>query len=416
MVKKILKYTAFTFLGIIGILVLGYYSFFGVEYATGSSYVDYLKSNQETVKIGENFSFKTLDKDIPAYELILVGEIHGFKEPQSFDLSLFKHLHKKHGVRHYLAEMDIVQARLMNEYLNSKNDSLLYKALNKWAVIQGRNNKDYYAKYSALREFNQRQSGQNKFEFIGIDKIQDWRLLTSQLNNLIEKDNSIVPIEFDSKTVINEVKNRISKMLLSDSIYSNDIEFLANLERNITYVESKQNRDVVMFNNLEALKTNVDLKGKKLYGYLGLFHVMQYRVNGRHPFASMVRESDLDFADKILSINFLFVDSYNVVPSKKLPEFLRTGPVNTRMVISTDNLLFMYIWGIQDFKRSTPEFHKSLINMSAEPNPYGNTNRLNSNFQIFPVVDMFELNDPGKKYTHYSVFVRNSDWAEPFIK
>ena len=398
-----------------GLLLIGYYSFLGIEYATGGPYVEYLKANQETVKIGEAFSFETIDKDIPKHDLILVGEIHGFKEPQSFDLNLFKHLHKNHGVRHYLAELDVVQARLINKYLNSEDDSLLYKALNKWVVVQGRNNKDYYNKYKAFKEFNQTQTEGNKFEFVGLDRIQDWRLLTSQLNELIEKDSSISPIEFDSETVVSKAKNRINQMLLLDSVYEEEISFLKSLARNIEYVESRQNRDEVMFNNLKDMKSSPSYKGEKLYGFLGLYHVLQYRVNGKHPFASLVRKSDLGLTDKILSINFLFVDSYNVMPSKTLPEFLRTGPNNTRMVISTDVLLFVYIWGIQDFKRTTPEFHKSLVNMSAEPSPYGNSQRLNYTFQILPVTDLFEMNDPGKPYVQYSVFVRNSDWAEPFI-
>jgi hypothetical protein len=34
-------------------------------------------------------------------------------------------------------------------------------------------------------------------------------------------------------------------------------------------------------------------------------------------------------------------------------------------------------------------------------------------YQIFPVTDLMEMNDKGKPYVQYTVFVRNSDWAEP---
>ena len=110
------------------------------------------------------------------------------------------------------------------------------------------------------------------------------------------------------------------------------------------------------------------------------------------------------------------MESYMVLDIKMLPEQIRTGKVNSRIPLSSDNILFMYIYRIQDFKRTTPENNKSLVKLNAENNPYSETNRLTSTFKILPIIPDFKMTDKGKPYVQYTVFVRNSDWAEPYEK
>jgi hypothetical protein len=100
--------------------------------------------------------------------------------------------------------------------------------------------------------------------------------------------------------------------------------------------------------------------------------------------------SDLKLEDKVLSINFLLNDSYMVMPSNALPEFLRDSGKYTRMPLSADNMLVMYIYGIKDLKRMTRKRQKSLIKMNGIENPYANSNRLNTSFQILPVTDLLK--------------------------
>ena len=78
--------------------------------------------------------------------------------------------------------------------------------------------------------------------------------------------------------------------------------------------------------------------------------------------------------------------------------------------------LWEYVTGgkyIKDLKRMTPSKHKSLIKMNGKNNPYSGSARLNTTIQLLPVTELFEMNDEGKPYVQYTVFVRNSDWAEP---
>lgn len=409
MIKRVLKVGLKGIIGISVIIGMLYGGFHLWEYATGGDYIAYLKENSETIPLSESFDFKMLDNDINENSLILVGEIHGFEEPQKFDYELFTHLHANHNVKQYYAELDYVQALLLNQYMESGDENLLKDALKKWAVIQGRNNKDYNDKYRKFHQYYKQLSEQDKFKFVGIDKLQDVHLTLNYLNSLSES----AKVEIKETLDLDDVLSQIGQL---NSIYSSSSDTLFNLtqiKNNLIHYAEKTNREKVMFENFHALYRQMNNNEEKAYGYFGLFHVFQYQVNGKQPLASQIRMSDLGLENKILSMNFLMVDSYMIMPSNQLPEFMRDSGEYTKMPISSDVMLFMYIYGIKDFKRMTPENHKSLVKMNAENNPYATTGRLNKTIQLLPVAEKFEMNEKGKPYVQYTLFVRNSDWAEP---
>jgi hypothetical protein len=293
--------------------------------------------------------------------------------------------------------------------METGDEGFLRDALQNWAVVQGRNNKDYYDKYRKFRNYHTGLDDKDKFIFVGIDKIQDMELTARFLHRL----------EINSTDTLSgsiEMEDVLHKLASLEEVYkeSPDTAFLlSHLKANLDYVETKKNREHVMFENFHGLYTKWNHVDKRAYGYFGLYHVFQYSINGRQPFAAQVRASDLGLENSILSINFLMVDSYMVMPSAQIPEFMRDSGAYSRMPISSDVMLFMYIYGIKDFKRMTPENHKSFIKMNAENSPYGATSRMNKTIQLLPVVDKMEFSEPGKPYIQYTVFVRNSDWAEP---
>jgi len=409
MIKRILKMVLKGIIGISLIIGILYGGFHLWEYSTGGKYVDYLKENSETVSLSESFSFKMLDNDIKENRLIMVGEIHGFEEPQKFDYELFTHLHKNHNIKQYYAELDYVQALLLNQYLESGDENLLKDVLRKWAVPQGRNNKDYNDKYRKFHQYYNQLSKQDKFKFIGVDKLQDVHLTLNYLNSL----NESTQVEINETLDLDAILSQIGQL---DSIYSNSPDTLftlTHIKNNLKHYTENTNREKVMFENFYTLYKQTDDGISRAYGYFGLFHVFQYQVNGKQPLASQIRASDLGLENKMLSMNFLMVDSYMIMPSNQLPEFIRDNGKYTKMPISSDEMLFMYIYGIKDFKRMTPENHKSLVKMNAENSPYATSNRLNKTIQLLPVAQKFEFNEKGKPYVQYTLFIRNSDWAEP---
>jgi hypothetical protein len=409
MIKKVLKWLLKILIGITFVGALLYGGFHLWEYATGGKYLSYLTENSQTIALDEPFSFDELGKDVAQNRFVLVGEIHGSKQPNNFDLALFKYLHQNHNINHYIAEVDFVQASLLNEFLSSGDNKLLNNALAKWAVVQGRNNKDYFDKYRGLHEYYKQLPENEKFEIIGVDRIQDAALLKKFLINLYPNNNAENIAAIESQSLVKTIEE------LSE-LYSNSPDtlfILSHLKFNIALLEEKEQRDEIMFQNFSRLYKEYQLEEAKFYGFMGLGHVFQYRVNGMHPFASKLRISELGFEGKMLTINIMLNDSYMVMPSNMLPSFMTDGGPYTKMAVSSDNMLLIYILGVKDFKRMTPEYHKSLIKMNTEDNPYANSSRLNKTIQILPVVEAMEMTDKGKPYFQYTVFIRNSDWAEP---
>ncbi|WP_159018061.1 hypothetical protein [Algibacter sp. L3A6] len=409
MIRKISK-GLFKILIVTSILIgLLYGGFHLWEYISGGKFVKYLSNNSETIPLNETFTYEKIGKDIEKKQLILVGEIHGFHEPTKFDIDFFKFLHKNHNVNHYIAELDFVQASLLNDFLITGDEKKLKEILKNWVVIQGRNNKDYFNKYLTLHRYYKKLPENHKFKIIGIDKIQDEGLLKKYLKELYPNITNNIKDTFENKSVYDLI-------IELETIHNDDPDILLTLsylKSNVQYIEDKVNREEVMFLNFSKLYKSYNLKEHKLYGYFGLAHVFQYRINGYHPLASKIRQSDLDLEDKIMSVNIMMNDSYMVMPSNLLPGFMSDEGPYTRMPISADNMLFMYIVGIKDFKRMTPKYQKSLIKMDGKNSPYSNSERMNRTIQLLPVTDTFEMTDKGKPYIQYTVFMRNSDWAEP---
>ena len=401
---------------VLGPLVLGifvYYMFLGIEYLSGKEFVKYLEDNSETKSLEEPFNFLIGEDDFENSKLILVGEIHGTNIPSQFDVEFFIHLYKNFNVRWYWAELDAIQAYYMNTFLENGDEQLLERILKNWVVAQGRNNLDYMNKYKELHRFYKQLPDEEKFKFIGIDKIQDWRLVTKLVNQLSSADNSLLQLEFSKESILSQLTERTSYLDSMELTDSSQFWLLKQIKDNISFYREKLPREEAMFENFRNNFSYYGLEKERSYGFFGLYHVFQYEVNGEKPLAALIRSSNLGLADKMISINFMMTDSKMVMKSNTLPRFLQDEGPYTKMGLSSDNIFVMYIYGIQDFKRMTPPNHKSLIKLNGKDSPYSNTMRLNKTIQLLPVTDVFKMTEEGKEYVQYTIFVRNSDWAEP---
>jgi hypothetical protein len=399
--KRFLAVTAV--LLVLPMLVFGVFQLW--EYSTGGDYVAYLEANAETVPLESTFNYQRIAGDLDQAKLILVGEIHGFDEPSAFDASFFKYLHAEHGVRHYFAEFDCLQAFLLNGYLETGDLETLNRVLNSWSVFQGRDNADYQAKFIALQQYYIGLPDSARFSFVGIDRIQDNNLVFDVLAAMTPQPGS-----YDKE------RNTLSDLveaILDNGATGDTLALALELSRNIDYIVEKVDREEIFFQNFVHHYTALNTETAKFYGFFGLSHVLQYQVNQQDQLAGKIRKSDLGLEGKIVSINFMMNDSYMVMPSNQLPSFLSDEGKYTRMPISADNPLLLYIVGIKDFKRMTPEFHKSLIKLNSEDSPYDGSSRMSTTIQLLPFGEKMNFNEKGKAYTQYTVFVRNSDWAEP---
>lgn len=136
MIKKLLKISFKFILVVLVLLAISYGGFHLWEYATGGKYVNFLSKNSETIPLEKSFSFERMEQDIANNHLILVGEIHGFHEPSVFDVDFFKYLHKNHNVNHYIAELDFVQAQLLNNFLYSGDEKVTKSCFKEFLKIE----------------------------------------------------------------------------------------------------------------------------------------------------------------------------------------------------------------------------------------------------------------------------------------
>ena len=412
---KILKIIFRGLLSIVVLSLIAYGIFRAREHFVGSDYISYLTKNSESVSLEDPFSFDIVTEDILNYSLILVGEIHGFEEPTKFDVEFFDHIHSGFNVNSYLLEMDHSQAYFMNKYNETGDTELLDKVLEKWVVNAGRNNHDYRERWINLRGVYTDQP----FTYYGNNNISDYDLLVEHINELaqeqiIELDNSI-----SDSLKLTQVKFTLETLLDTINLDSNSSDLFWNyrhLLKNVTYDLEDKNREETLTENLVDLYNHYKLKEEKVYGFYGIGHtLLDTFKSGYEPMASRVSKFDPWFKNEILSLNFIFCDSYMIMPSRALPGILQDQGEYTRMPVSYDNIWLSYMYGIEDLKNVTEERTKTIIKLDGENSPYFKSNRLFRMFKLLPIGQVINAQEGSSTtdYGQYVIFVRNSDWAEP---
>ncbi|MEL6536747.1 MAG: hypothetical protein AAFQ98_15115 [Bacteroidota bacterium] len=378
-----------------------------------AEFLHYLTDNTQTVDLGQPFDFSMVAEKLPNPGLILVGEIHGFAEPQRFDLEFFSFLRREEGVRHYLLEMDYSQAYFMNRYNETGNDSLLDRVLQRWVVSQGRNNATYRSKWQAFHSLY--QSGQH-FQYLGISNLADLDLLAEHLYVLDPDRTFPYPSESADSVKAQALQQEIGHRLL----HTGDTTVLSqyqHLKHSVACFLAKTPREEVLTANLRALYHQHHLKQHRIYAFVGLGHALLAPLqSGFQPMPFRLAQQDSWFQTHQFALNFLFVDSHMVVPSQGLPALIRQPGPYTRLPISYDNRWLSYLYGIQDLKQITPSHSRSLVHLRGTNSPYSKTQAL---FRMSQWLPMGQLIHAASGYTttvysHYLLFIRNSDWAHPY--
>jgi hypothetical protein len=409
--KKLVKRTGLTVLTVTALGFLCFCGFRASEHIEGNNYLTYLKKNTETVSLEQSFRFDLMQQDLTKHRLILVGEIHGFQEPNKFDLELFTHLITNHEVKTYLAEMDFCQAYYLNNYNRTGDSKLLKEILKEWEVTIGRDNKDYAEKWMNLRKVY--QDGY-EFKYIGNNNLSDIKLLGRWLHEKTGNREFLQSPQNDSLAVIqflNLAKQELGEITTDETIWEINHQ-IRNMERYL----NKAYREEVITENLLELYEHYGLYNQKVYGFYGLGHTMQSPIQeGFESMASRLKQQDSRFKDALLSINIVFTDSYMTVRSKGLPKFLRDQGPFTRMPVSYDNIWLNYLHGIEDLKRICLPYTKSLIKLDGTNSPYFNSRRLFRMSKILPIGQVLNAREDRSTtdYGQYLLFFRNSDWARP---
>ncbi len=269
---KVLKYSIISILTIILLFVL--YVFVSnkmfLEFNNQEN-IDYLTQNNVLIK--DSINGKLFDSDFYKSKVFLLGEIHGSADNQILDKELLFFLNKKLGVKYYIAEMDSITSKKLNNYLSkkTKDEALLKDAVTAISTrIPQQSSQELYEKWSEIYNYNQKLNDSSKISVIGIDK------------------------NFDD--------------------------------------ESKISRDTAMIINfMHAIKTR-KLENQKFYGLFGYYHTLQNSINsGKQPFAGNLRKSGFkttSFVSYTLDSDMYFPSNPNfpTPPDEKLSWLNSDGP------------------------------------------------------------------------------------------
>lgn len=286
---------------------------------------DFLSKNHNDFKSEMN-SNQLLDDEFYTNQYIFLGETHGFANPQEVDFELFKTLNQKADFKYYIAEVDDAKAWMLNNYLNNGDEKWLQKVFKSWAKDTAQwSNQEYYNKYKQLHQLQKELPKNKKFQFIGVDQPQDYEVSNEYLNHFSGKLNSgeiktlIQKLSSDlisgnSAEIINSAKATLDFIHKNEkkvsSALKNDFNSFQNFLKNLSTID--ENRDKAMFLNLENHIASNKLESEKMYGFMGIYHVMQASYNSGEPFVHLLKKK-LNKA-KITSLVGFYADSNMMMP------------------------------------------------------------------------------------------------------
>lgn len=405
-------------------------SLFGSQLLAQSD-TSYTSVPHQPVQLDAANPFPLFDESFYKNQLFLLGESHGVQTPQAVDFALLKHLNQRVGLRHYLAEVDASQARLLNQYLQTGDTTLLKRVFSRWVKQKAQwGNADFYRKIQRIRALNQTLPNRRQIRFVGIDRIQDNALTADHLSSLLTTarlsatDRSIVdtlltqlrssrPDSVVGATVLPLLDRFKADSATYQRLLKSTYTETRQLLTNIGWLRTIPSREATLFANFAEVLPG--LNGEKLYGLWGFFHVLQEKpVNSGKPLACRIRESNLYLHDKIVSITFAYLDSFMMLPSSYLPVAARApgqrfSPVN---LFNNDGTM-MRTEGI-DVMRSLTKPQSVTLFALDRPGSFARTTPLRIRYSS-AMAQRIEFNPslPMTAYFQYVMLVRDSPMTEP---
>lgn len=303
-------------------LVLG--AFFSAN--AQSELKDFLSKNHNNFQSEIN-SNKLFDDEFFSSQYIFLGETHGFANPQQYDFELFQSLNQKADFQYYIAEVDDAKAWMLNNYLNDGNENWLKKVFKSWVNDTAQwANQEYFKKYKQLHQLQKELPKNKKFTFIGVDQPQDYEVSNEFLNHFSGKLNSkeiktLVQKLSSDLTSGNEANIITSSKAALDFVLKNEKQVSSALKENFISFQNflknlstiDENRDKSMFLNLENYISANKLETEKMYGFMGIYHVMQASYNSSEPFVHLLKKK-LNGKSKITSLVGFYTDATMMVP------------------------------------------------------------------------------------------------------
>ncbi|WP_439184673.1 hypothetical protein [Carboxylicivirga taeanensis] len=376
-------------------------------------YTHYLSRVKQDIRTAEQL---LTDSIVQNHQYFFINESHGYKDNYVVALKLLKELKNKTDFTYIMAEADIVEARLLNEFMETGDTLLLQRYLNdcketfSWC-------QERYQYYLDLYSLNQTYT--KKLRFFGVDVAQsavdNLKLITSI------RSKYQLPIDFpplpEHKHYLSAEGTDYAREILSSTNTSNFSEedrflhdyCLQNMINLITCIGAKnwdQTRDSLMFENYGKLMAQYHLEHEKMFGVFGRNH--GYRV--KEAFVDWYA-SRLSNADKaIYSIALFYVNGKRMVPEQFIPGVFKVFRSKKKLYhslrITNDSHFFQAKDGISDFMEASDAHSLTYYNLNQPDSPFRQSDKL-----------VFVAEDSGYVTTdcfQAAVLVRNSEATQPF--
>ena len=380
-------------------LLLGLVAFFTTLFRplNAQDYQAYLRQHTTTFQADQVSSFSLFDSSFYNSDIFLLGETHGYATPQTIDLALLKHLNQRIGLRYYLAEMDVAQADLVNQYLKTGNaatlDSLFRGFLRQTnAGTSQWGNKEFYNKIVAIRAYNQTLPITARIQFIGVDWFQDRgrpaldllkyivrkQIMPNQSSQLLDSLRQVVMGDSLNLVKIKPFANRIRADIAANPTFyqqtfgDHQLLFQHFFEL-LSCVDDHLTRDQVQARMTQFLIKEMRLQNEKLYGLWGYTHILQAGVGKEPTFSGLLAQS----GRRVRSMAMLFKDSKMLVHRDHLPFFLRKSNETFSEVenLNADSKVFK-VDKFDDVDALSPTNQTTLFKLDAPNSPYQQNLRL----------------------------------------
>ncbi len=380
------------------------------EASSAAPFRDYLATNAHVIDLDNPDGSFALPEDFYDNRLFLMGEIHGMQTAQAVDMAMMRHLHERIGLRHVLAEMDATQADRVNAYLASGDESVIRPIFETWLARDAQwGNQQHFDKLRDLRAWMANLPPEDRLIYFGLDRIQDMDNALDWFAYRLEQSGVSANEALSAALAADRSDTQSLRLAFTNALPALDAE-LAYMAQNILAGFEEAGRYESVFANLEILVHERRIgDDEPLYGFWGLFHSLSVTVNnGARPLALRLRESDLPFADEIVTLSMFYAASEQNLPSRMLPEFARPDAPFFNAPSGQDNPYLMYLQGIGDLKAAAGNADATAFRINQPGSPYADGARLIEQSGLMSLIFRFQI-DPFEGYaTDYAILIQNS--------
>lgn len=390
---------------------------------------------RETLDLTSESAFALFPAAFYRNKVFLLGESHGVQRVQELDFALLRHLNRRAGVRHYLAEMDCAQAHYLNAYLHTGDEVALQRVFAGWVRAQAVwGNADFAQKIRRIRQLNQRLPVRRRICFVGIDGVQDPALVADYLAELSAGRRALPPAIAASLDSVQRVLRAPSgraaagaerlrqalqtaapacRLALGPVSYAQ----LQYALLNVSYARTLPEREAQLFANYQAALDLWHLHHAKLYGLWGLGHVLQRPALGGYvDWAARLRASTVPGHDQVVSLLCTYSGCRMMTASATLPLAWQTPhqPFTACDKYNHDGPLVI-LSGLAPLLQTTLPGSTTLVQLDA---PGATAHRLPAQLRYapgLPASQQLRLDPtlPAIAYVQYLLLVRDSPATQP---